>query len=120
FSRVDIDAEIAEDQGHNVRREPINVPKHELPFKNEEATEIFAAALADVKAAEMIPRHLCVHPQNGGEEGYPETEMVKAGRKDVEVTFPFPVWWPRAVAWAQELELLSKIQAIENGDIVLL
>ncbi|KAF7351930.1 Integrase catalytic domain-containing protein [Mycena venus] len=115
----DIDIAIAEDQRHNVRHEPIDVPKHESPFKSEEAAEIFSAALADVKAAEIIPQHLGVSPAEWEEGGYPETEMVKAGRKDVEITLPFPVWWPRAVAWAQGLELLSKIQAVENGDIVL-
>ena len=92
FSQDDIDPAIAEDQGHNVRDEPIDVPKHESPFKSDEAAEIFSAALVDIKALEIIPQHLGVSPAEWGDDGYPETEMVKAGRKDVEITLPFPVW----------------------------
>ncbi|KAJ7937480.1 hypothetical protein B0H13DRAFT_1852451 [Mycena leptocephala] len=70
--------------------EPINVPKHESPFKSEETAQIFSATLADVKAAEIMPRHLGGSPAEWGEDGYPETEMVKMGRKDVEIILPFP------------------------------
>ncbi|KAJ7939066.1 hypothetical protein B0H13DRAFT_1587356 [Mycena leptocephala] len=119
FIQDDIDTAIAEDQEHHTRHEPVDVPKHESPFKSEEAAQIFSAALADVKAQEIMPRHLGVSPAEWGDEGYPETEMAKAGRKDIEITLLLSVWWPRAVAWAQGLELLSKIQAVENGDIIL-
>ncbi|KAJ7693796.1 hypothetical protein B0H14DRAFT_2419364, partial [Mycena olivaceomarginata] len=119
FVQDNIDAVIPGDQEHHVRHEPIDVPKHTRPFNSDEAAEIFSQALEDVKAAGIIPRQLGVSPTEWGHGGYPETEMVKVGRKDVDITLPFPVWWPRAVAWAQGLELLSKIQAVENGEIVL-
>ncbi|KAJ7926842.1 hypothetical protein B0H13DRAFT_1861856 [Mycena leptocephala] len=50
---------------------------------------------------------------------YPETEAVKVGRKDIETPLPFRVWWPRAAACAQGLEMMAKIRAVERGDIVL-
>ncbi|KAJ7932284.1 hypothetical protein B0H13DRAFT_1549812, partial [Mycena leptocephala] len=105
----DIDAAIAEDQEHHVRHEAVDVPKHETPFKSDEAIDIFHCAHKDVKAAGIIPRQLGVTTAEWEEEGYPETETIRVGRKDVEITLPFSVWWPRAVAWAQGLELLSKI-----------
>ncbi|KAJ7646151.1 hypothetical protein B0H17DRAFT_1148214 [Mycena rosella] len=50
---------------------------------------------------------------------YSEVEVVKVGRKNVEIALPFTVWWPRAAKWAQGLEIMAKIQAVENGDIQL-
>ncbi|KAJ7920108.1 hypothetical protein B0H13DRAFT_1867881 [Mycena leptocephala] len=48
---------------------------------------------------------------------YSEIEVIKVSRKDSEVDLPFVIWWPRAVAWAQALELMVNIKAVENGDI---
>ncbi|KAJ7903882.1 hypothetical protein B0H13DRAFT_1621045 [Mycena leptocephala] len=115
----DIDIAIAEDQERHRGHEPVEVPKPKSPFQNDEAADIFSRALNQVKIEEIIPQQFGVSPVEWDEGGYPETEMVKVGRKNVEITLPFPVWWPRAVAWAQGLGLLSKSQAVENGDIVL-
>ncbi|KAJ6477053.1 hypothetical protein C8R45DRAFT_753750, partial [Mycena sanguinolenta] len=84
-------------------------PKHESPFKSDAAIEIFHRAHDDVKAAEILPRQLGIAPGEWAEEGYPETEKVRVGRKDVDIILSFPVWWPCAVAWAQGLELSSTI-----------
>ncbi|KAK7030025.1 Integrase catalytic domain-containing protein [Favolaschia claudopus] len=114
-----IDAAIAADQRSHVKHDPINVPKHETPFKSEYAMDVFRQALTQINAADIIPEHLGVSPNDWPEDGYPETELVKVGRKDVEFTLPFPVWWPRAVLWARGLETMSNIQAVERGEVVL-
>ncbi|KAJ7434920.1 hypothetical protein B0H11DRAFT_2161919 [Mycena galericulata] len=115
----DIDIAIAGDQSQHIRHEAVDAPKAEFPFQSDDALDIFSQALKNVKAAEMIPQQMGVSPEEWDGGHYPETEMVKAGRKYIDITLPFPLWWPRAVAWTQGLELMAKIQAVENGDIVL-
>ncbi|KAJ7933100.1 hypothetical protein B0H13DRAFT_1856395 [Mycena leptocephala] len=114
----DIHVVTAGDQGHRIRHEAAAVANHEFPFQSDDAAEIFARALNDAKAEGIIPLQLGVSPEEWSEGGYPETEIVKAGKKYVEITLPFPIWWARAVAWAQGLQLMAKIQAAESGDIV--
>ncbi|KAI9463000.1 hypothetical protein HD554DRAFT_2001372, partial [Boletus coccyginus] len=42
---------------------------------------------------------------------YPEREVITVGRsKQVhEVGMPFVIWWPRAVKWANGLDIMSRI-----------
>jgi hypothetical protein len=112
-----LDDAIAQDQDHHIRHEAVEVAESKFPFATDEAAAIFYAALKEVQAAEIIPLNLGVAEAEWDGHFYPETEVVKIGRKEVEITLPFRVWWPRAVAWAQGLELMVKIQAIETGDI---
>ncbi|KAJ7175538.1 hypothetical protein C8R46DRAFT_890999, partial [Mycena filopes] len=98
--QVDIDEAIAADQNHHIRHEAIDVANHEVPFDSELAADIFSRALDAVRTAEIIPDHLGVAPAEWDAEGYPETELVKVGKKSVELTLPFRIWWPRAVTWA--------------------
>ncbi|KAJ7495800.1 hypothetical protein B0H11DRAFT_2276762 [Mycena galericulata] len=76
----DIDVAIAGDQGHNIRHEAA-VANYEFPFQSDDTADIFARALNDAKAEEIIPLQLGVSPEEWGEGGYPETEIVKAGKK---------------------------------------
>ncbi|KAJ7727446.1 hypothetical protein DFH07DRAFT_719784, partial [Mycena maculata] len=102
----DLDEAIAGDQDRHVRHEAIDVVEDECPFESDEARQIFTAALEEVKAAEIIPNHFGVAEDEWEEPFYGETENVKIGRKEVEIVLHFEVWWPRAVAWAQGLELM--------------
>jgi hypothetical protein len=113
-----LDAAIAEDQGQNVRHEPIDVPKHESPFSTPAAEQIFRDALTAVQMEGIIPTGFGVAEPEREDGIYSETQKIEVGRKDVQVGLPFAVWWPRAVAWAQGLELMVNIQAVERGDIV--
>ncbi|KAJ7122623.1 hypothetical protein C8R43DRAFT_899656, partial [Mycena crocata] len=115
---ADIDLAIAGDQDRHIRHEAIDVVENQCPFETEQATVIFCQALEDVTSSEIIPEHFGVAEAEWEERFYGETEKVKVGRKDVEIVLPFQVWWPRAVAWAQGLELMVRIQAAENGDMI--
>ncbi|KAJ7937711.1 hypothetical protein B0H13DRAFT_1447161, partial [Mycena leptocephala] len=86
--------------------EPIDVPKHSSPFSTTAAEKIFQEALAVVKAEDVIPTGFGVAEAEWDSGIYPKMEEIKAGRKNVKVDLPFVVWWPRAVAWAQGLELM--------------
>ncbi|KAJ7710089.1 hypothetical protein B0H14DRAFT_2166244, partial [Mycena olivaceomarginata] len=102
----DLDTAIADDQGRNVRHEPIDVPKHSSPFLTPEAEEIFAKALAEVNDEGIIPAGFGVAEAEWDDGIYSEIEVITVGRKDSEVALPFAIWWPRAVSWTQGLELM--------------
>lgn len=110
---------IAEDQDHHIRHEAVEVTQIELPFESEEGQQIFFDTFREVHKAGIIPEAMGVGEAEWEDEVYPETEAVKVGRKDVAIDLPFTIWWPRAVKWAQGLEIMVKIQAVESGDIQL-
>ncbi|KAJ6491342.1 hypothetical protein C8R47DRAFT_1176898 [Mycena vitilis] len=114
----DIDVAIAGDQDHHIRHEAIQVAETECPFSSAEATAIFLGALTEVQSADIIPCNFGVAEVEWESQFYPQSETVKVGRKEVEITLPFDIWWPRAVTWAQGLEIMVRIQAAENNEIV--
>ncbi|KAJ7737242.1 hypothetical protein DFH07DRAFT_753093, partial [Mycena maculata] len=116
----DLDLAIAGDQDRHIRHEAIEVKQNRFPFNSEEARDIFTDTLRTVHAAGIIPDQMGVAEAEWEDGMYAETEIIKVGRKDVEVILPFMIWWPRAVKWAQGLEILTKIQAVESGDIALI
>ncbi|KAJ7138666.1 hypothetical protein C8R46DRAFT_1271677, partial [Mycena filopes] len=110
----DVDAAIAGDQHHNIRHDAIDVVENKCPFSSEDAVAMFSLAVDQVSSAGIIPKHLGVAETEWEERFYGETEVVKIGRKEVEIQLPFQIWWPRAVTWAQGLEVMSRIQAAEG------
>ncbi|KAJ7477546.1 hypothetical protein FB451DRAFT_1032939, partial [Mycena latifolia] len=114
----DIDLAIAGDQDHQIRHEAIEVAQNECPFTSEDAMGIFSGALHEVQAKGIIPRHFGVAEAEWEERYYGETETVKVGRKEVSIMLPFDIWWPRAVGWAQGLEIMIRIQAAESGEVI--
>ncbi|KAJ6491002.1 hypothetical protein C8R45DRAFT_826086, partial [Mycena sanguinolenta] len=112
----DLDTAIANDQDHHVRHEPVDVTETKCPFGSAPTQNVFVAALQEVQEAQIIPENLGVAEEEWGGTFYGETESMKVGRKQVEIQLPFTIWWPRAVAWAQGLELMVRIQEAElNG-----
>lgn len=118
FVAENLDQAIAQEQDRHIRHEAIDVVQNKCPFGSEEARRIFSAARKEIEANGIIPMHLGVAEAEWEDHFYPETEMVKIGRKEVEIVLPFPIWWPRAVAWAQGLELMVRIQAAQNGEMI--
>ncbi|KAJ6461957.1 hypothetical protein DFH09DRAFT_959148, partial [Mycena vulgaris] len=115
----DLDDAIALDQGHNVRHEPVDVAKHSPPFLTAKAEEISPDALAAVQREEIIPAGFSVGEAEWEDGMYCEIEVMKVGRKESQIVLPFRIWWPRAVAWAQGLKVMSRLQSVENGDLYL-
>lgn len=52
--------------------------------------------------------------------GYGEHEFIALGRQQRKVTvdLPFTVWWPRAVAWVQGLEVMSRLLLAEDDGAI--
>jgi hypothetical protein len=71
-----------------------------------------------VIAADIVPLGFGVAESEWDEDTYPEFEDITLGRrgKSLNVCLPFDVWWPRAVAWAQGLDLMVRICTAEGGE----
>ncbi|KAJ7118271.1 hypothetical protein C8R44DRAFT_625989 [Mycena epipterygia] len=115
----DLDLAIAGDQDHHIRHDAIEVVENECPFAGEDSTALLFMALKEIELQGIVPRHFGVAEAEWEGQFYGETETVKIGRKNVEIQLPFGIWWPRAVAWAQALETMVRIQAVENGEMVI-
>ena len=113
----DLDQAIAGDQDRHIRHEAIEVVDNQFPFNSVEGGDIFTGAFNEVRAEGIIPEQMGVAETEWEDGVYGEIELVKVGRKEAEVVLPFEIWWPRAVAWAQGLEIMTKIQAVESGEL---
>lgn len=100
-----VDDLIAADQTRDIRHEAIDVPTHGSPFTAEQA-EVFFEALSAVKEQGIIPAGFELDV-----DGYPVRESIHLGRggKRVSVILPFDIWWPRALLWAQGLDLMTRM-----------
>ncbi|KAJ7602094.1 hypothetical protein DFH06DRAFT_1024231, partial [Mycena polygramma] len=101
----DIDDMIADDQTRDVRHEPVEVPSHNGPF-NPELEAVFFEALEAVKAQNIVPESFDLNL-----DAYPLRESIHLGRggKRISVILPVDVWWPRALLWAQGLDLMDRM-----------
>ncbi|KAJ7488184.1 hypothetical protein FB451DRAFT_1025939, partial [Mycena latifolia] len=106
----DIDDWIADDQAEDVRHAAIEVPKHRSPF-SPEMEAIFFDALRVVQEEEIIPEGYGLTPDELDGGVYPARESIHLGRggKKISVPLPLDVWWPRALRWAQGLELMTRL-----------
>ncbi|KAI0685882.1 hypothetical protein C8T65DRAFT_553327, partial [Cerioporus squamosus] len=104
------DSDLARDQEHHVHHPPIPVPNSNCPFSDKDL-EIFLATLLEVHEAGVIPEGYGLTEEEWPGEEYGDIEMLKRGRggREDPVELPFAVWWPRAVEWAQGLELMSQM-----------
>ncbi|TFY76459.1 hypothetical protein EWM64_g7555 [Hericium alpestre] len=103
---------IAADQEPHIRHAPIDVPDNGSPFQDLALEAAFFAALSSIHDQGLIPNGYSVAQAEWDDEGYGEVELLKCGRgrKYLEVELPFSIWWPRAVTWAQALDLLNRLQ----------
>ncbi|KAK6983886.1 Integrase catalytic domain-containing protein [Favolaschia claudopus] len=110
YGAQDLDSAIAGDQDRHIRHDAIEVADNQSPFESSEALGIFSDILKDVSLQGIIPTNFGVAQSEWEGNSYGETEFVKVGRKDVEIALPFDIWWPRAVLWAQGMEIMIRMQ----------
>ena len=89
------------------------VPESRSPFRDEVAENVFYESLEEVQRDGIIPTGLGVRPQEWGEEGYPSVEHIRTGKRggrEIVIGLAVDIWIPRAVVWAQALNVLTQVQ----------
>ncbi|KAI1785145.1 hypothetical protein LXA43DRAFT_900442, partial [Ganoderma leucocontextum] len=106
-----IDAKIAASQDHHIRHDAIPTPPSECPFTTPEMLGIFTEALQEVNTSGIIPPCYGVSEAEWPEDGYGTYEFISLGPRGrrVAIELPFSVWWLRAVAWTQGLDLMNRL-----------
>lgn len=108
---------VADTQQSSIRHEAIPVPVHGSPFADDLATlEVFFNALEAIQQEGILPAgyRLLPHEQD---DGYEVDEIIhtgKRGRKELVVSLPEHIWWPRTKLWGQALHLMTYIQLDEE------
>ncbi len=78
---------------------------------------MFDTILVEVCAHDVIPENLGVSPIEWDDDEYPEVEILRVGRRgngELQISLPQVLWWPRALLWAQGLEVMMTVQALEE------
>ncbi|KDQ51616.1 hypothetical protein JAAARDRAFT_198894 [Jaapia argillacea MUCL 33604] len=115
----ELSARIAQDHESYFHHAPVKVPKHANSFNSEELKNVFKETLTDVCQAGHIPQGFGVDPREWDEEGYPAFEVIQSGRrgtKELWVSLPDFLWHPRAVLWAQALDVLTCLLSMAEMD----
>ena len=108
---VELEEELARSQDKHIRHEAIKVPADRCPFDTEESQTVFVNALNAIRERGVVPANFGLLRSEWDADGYPEVEIIKFGRtgKELVVSLPLAIWWPRAVEWAQGLYVMSKV-----------
>lgn len=97
FLLEELENQIEGDQDHHIRHKPIAVARHRNPFTVEEEERHFTDILAEVSRRGIIPPHYGVQPNEWDSD-----------------TYPLDIWYPRAVLWAQGLEVLRQLVEVDS------
>lgn len=102
---------VADDQRHNVRHDPIDVPDHQSPF-NAEMEQLFFQGLANIDQLLLLPEGYNIRPEEWVNGEYISFETLKTGRKrkEMRVNLPDSVWRPRAEQWVRALDLMNQFE----------
>ena len=110
-NNIDVQADIAADEGRHIRRAAVDVPPVVTPFHSAEAHEAFTLALQAAQDQGLIPVGYGAAEEEWVEGSYPELEVIPVvrGAKDYEGHLPFSILWPRAVRWVQGLDVMTRM-----------
>ncbi|KAF7318562.1 Integrase catalytic domain-containing protein [Mycena chlorophos] len=105
-----LDDAIAQDQEPEIRHDGVEAPRAEDPFDSDEAQRIFHNASRQVASSQIIPSGYGVTPNEWENGVYSEIEGLKVGKRVVQIRLPREVWLPRAVQWAQALDVILHME----------
>jgi hypothetical protein len=110
---TELQEKIGADLQVNIKHKPVEVPRHESPFKQlPPAIETtFWHNFQELEDAAINPHDMGVLPEEWSDDSYPTREVLSTGRrcKELVVTLPMDVWFPRAQRWAHALFVLNHI-----------
>jgi hypothetical protein len=101
---------IAEDQAKNIRHPAVKVARHANPFKVQADEDQFFAVLNQVRTHHLIPQDYGVLEHEWDNRTYPVMETINPGTrgKEIVVELPKAIWLPRAVLFAQGLDVMAR------------
>ncbi|KAK7027069.1 hypothetical protein R3P38DRAFT_2527204 [Favolaschia claudopus] len=105
-NRVEADLE------HNIRHQPVKVAQNRSPFQDADDETHFLELMRGLLARpDIVPDDYGVTEVEWEGDGYPEIEVFRPGTKgkEMSVILPRADWYPRAVQWAQALDLMTRI-----------
>ena len=107
----EIQQDVAYDQQRNVRHKPIKVARHASPFDTSEEEELFFDLLREAQEHGYVPAGFGVTAAEWESAEYPDEESICIGARGKLMSVPLPrtIWLPRAVRWAQALDILTRI-----------
>lgn len=115
----ELDQLLSADQNRHIRHEAIPVPPGDHPFHSMATLEAFLTALSTVRAAKVVPANYGLLEAEWPACTYGDAEFIRLGRgrRRISVQLPFLIWWPRAVEWAQGVEIMTELLMIENDEM---
>jgi hypothetical protein len=108
---------ITEDQAKNIRHPAVKVARHANPFKCEADEDRFFAVLAEIRGRTLIPEGYGVLEHEWEDEAYPVLETINPGTrgsKQIIVELPRAIWLPRAILFAQGLDVMARLTHDDN------
>ncbi|KAJ7259953.1 hypothetical protein B0H12DRAFT_1014234 [Mycena haematopus] len=108
----ELENQIEADQAQNIRHAPVKVARHHSPFEDDEDEAAFLELLQVILSQpDVLPADYGVVEEEWEDADYPETEVIRTGTngKELVVVLPRDEWFPRAVQWAQALDLLNRV-----------
>ncbi|EIM82173.1 uncharacterized protein STEHIDRAFT_161518 [Stereum hirsutum FP-91666 SS1] len=102
---------IAEDLEESIRHDAIPVPPRSCLF-SPSTSAVFFVALQKVQERQVVLDGYGLKPEEWEDAFYPLSETITfgvGGKKKLKVILPVEIWWPRALAWVQGLDLMERI-----------
>jgi len=109
---------IAKDQERNIRHPAIKVARHANPFESHADEDQFFGALDEVTKAHLIPEDYGVLECEWEDKTYPVMETISLSGtrgKEIVVELPKAIWLPRAILFAQGLDIMTRLTQDDNG-----
>jgi hypothetical protein len=108
---ANVEEHIRAEQHPQIRHDAVEVPDHKNPFSDHPVAEsAFFSLLTDLIRQDIIPAGYGMLPEEWDEDGYPDVEILYAGRqmkKMMRISLAHPIWAQRARLWVQGLRTLS-------------
>lgn len=106
---------VADHVESNIRHPPVKVARALSPFQAAADEVQFRELLQAAQEEEYLPVGYGIAPEEWAGDVYPERETLRIGTRGISLTVDLPpeVWYPRALMWAQGLDLLTRMLDVE-------
>ncbi|KAF8215041.1 hypothetical protein K438DRAFT_1561612, partial [Mycena galopus ATCC 62051] len=107
----DLEEQIEEEHTENFH-EAVSALKHADPFDDSAIMQLFYNSLEAAIRANIVPPGYGLLPEEWDKDGYPSFKILKLGHrgsKQLTISLPDEIWWPRAEMWGRTLAVFDQI-----------